>query len=170
MLRRPASASWVLREAKQVAPTTRLAGYEPSKSRCAPPGSRSAPPHQFDHPHQHRFRAERTTPEEEMKKNRNGNVIVLGIGLISLLILVGCAHSQITHSQLSKDDPSFSGADDFNKWVQNYYKNPAPELFYASMDYVNLNINKPDYHPLLMSFYGELFKKHPEKTIAWVSR
>src|SRR5438445_3604356 len=43
-LRRPASASWVLREAKQVAPTTRLAGHEPSKSRCAPPGSRSAPP------------------------------------------------------------------------------------------------------------------------------
>src|SRR5437667_3766411 len=37
-LRRPASASWVLREAKQVAPTTRLAGPEPSKSRCAPPG------------------------------------------------------------------------------------------------------------------------------------
>ena len=31
-LRRPASASWVLREAKQVAPTTRLAGHEPSKS------------------------------------------------------------------------------------------------------------------------------------------
>ena len=29
---RPASASWVLREAKQVAPTTRLAGHEPSKS------------------------------------------------------------------------------------------------------------------------------------------
>src|SRR5439155_3161872 len=43
-LRRPASASWVLREAKQVAPTTRLAGPEPSKSRCALPGSRSAPP------------------------------------------------------------------------------------------------------------------------------
>ena len=37
-LRRPASASWVLREAKQVAPTTRLAGPELSKSRCAPPG------------------------------------------------------------------------------------------------------------------------------------
>ena len=37
-LRRPASASWVLREAKQVAPTTRLAGHEPSKSRCAPQG------------------------------------------------------------------------------------------------------------------------------------
>src|SRR5438128_10266331 len=37
-IRRPASASWVLREAKQVAPTTRLAGPEPSKSRCAPPG------------------------------------------------------------------------------------------------------------------------------------
>ena len=32
VLRRPASASWVLREAKQVAPTTRLAGHEPSKS------------------------------------------------------------------------------------------------------------------------------------------
>src|SRR3989442_10998117 len=43
-LRRPASASWVLREAKQVAPTTRLAGHEPSKSRCAPPGSHAAPP------------------------------------------------------------------------------------------------------------------------------
>src|SRR3989442_2001190 len=36
-LRRPASASWVLREAKQVAPTTRLAGGKSSKSRCAPP-------------------------------------------------------------------------------------------------------------------------------------
>src|SRR5438132_7761919 len=36
-LRRPASASWVLREAKQVAPTTRLAGRKSSKSRCAPP-------------------------------------------------------------------------------------------------------------------------------------
>src|SRR2546422_2893251 len=43
-LRRPASASWVLREAKQVAPTTRLAGRQSSKSRCAPPGSRPAPP------------------------------------------------------------------------------------------------------------------------------
>src|SRR3989454_2104242 len=43
-IRRPASASWVLREAKQVAPTTRLAGHEPSKSRCAPPGSYAAPP------------------------------------------------------------------------------------------------------------------------------
>ena len=32
VLRRPASASWVLREAKQVAPTTRLAGREPSKA------------------------------------------------------------------------------------------------------------------------------------------
>jgi len=32
VLRRPASASWVLREAKQVAPTTRLAGHEPGKS------------------------------------------------------------------------------------------------------------------------------------------
>src|SRR3989454_7154545 len=36
-LRRPATASWVLREAKQVAPTTRLAGRKSSKSRCAPP-------------------------------------------------------------------------------------------------------------------------------------
>src|SRR2546429_6240751 len=43
-LRRPASASWVLREAKQVAPTTRLAGRQSSKSRCVPPGSHSAPP------------------------------------------------------------------------------------------------------------------------------
>src|SRR5437867_1595406 len=43
-LHRPASASWVLREAKPVAPTTRLAGHERSKSRCAPPGSHAAPP------------------------------------------------------------------------------------------------------------------------------
>src|SRR5881397_3150342 len=43
-LSRPASASWVLREAKQVAPTTRLAGRQSSKSRCVPPGSHSAPP------------------------------------------------------------------------------------------------------------------------------
>src|SRR3989449_7215956 len=36
-LRRPASASWVLREARQVALPPRLAGRKSSKSRCAPP-------------------------------------------------------------------------------------------------------------------------------------
>src|SRR2546425_2604509 len=42
-LARPA-ASWVLREAKQVAPTMRSGRHKPSKSRSAPPGAHAVPP------------------------------------------------------------------------------------------------------------------------------
>lgn len=97
---------------------------------------------------------------------RLGVPLIAAIGLIAI---VGCASSQ-----LAKDDPSFASDDKLNalnEWMQNYYKYPHPKLFFASFDLLNRNRHAAtDGQPALVTFYGELFRRHPEQVNGWVTR
>lgn len=87
--------------------------------------------------------------------------------IILLTFLISCSPA----SHLLKTDDRFSDKENFDQWMQFYYKNPKPELFYASFDFLNTH----DFHPgamepLLVSFYGNLFRRHPNMVAVWVER
>ena len=83
-------------------------------------------------------------------------------------LLCSCAPK----SYLKEGEPKFSHEEDFNHWMQGYYKNPRPDLFIASIDTINTheNVDLVGGAPLFISFDSELFKQNSDLVISWMER
>jgi hypothetical protein len=83
--------------------------------------------------------------------------------LFLFTLVVACSHSQ-----LQPNDRKFESGNDVDKWMQSYYKSPNPELFLAGFDEYNRVAKNPGMTPLGITFFSELFKKHPDRVEGWI--
>lgn len=78
----------------------------------------------------------------------------------------GCAPAPA----LREGEPSFKNAREYDGWQQRYYRHPQPDLFPASVEFINhLESDLPRFFPTI-AFYCELFKRHPERLPDWIAR